>query len=128
MDRRGKGAMAALLPAALMLLAGCCGPRPPAVSPPIRYGGCVEQTLKAPLPAVHAAAVAALRKMDMPLLDDHADDVSGRLVSRRPDGAPVHIALEALGERYTRVTVRVDFDPEARHATQLLGRIRSGAE
>ena len=79
------------------------------------------------LPTAYKAAAAVLEDMALPLLEKRGDKVGGRLTSKLPDGRPVHVELEALGKRYTRVTVQVGYEGERRLASAILARIRRRA-
>ena len=113
------------------LLCGCCllqdsGAGLPPPGPPVYwYEGKLEQTLEARLADVHTASIRALEDISLPVIEDRADRISAHVRSAYPDSEPVVIDLAALGEHYTRVTVRVGLAGDRERAGYVLSRIRA---
>lgn len=59
------------------------------------------------VPTVHAAAVEAMKDLDLKLSEDKADKVSAHLESEFADGKHVWIDLESIPESRTSLTIRV---------------------
>ncbi len=117
------------LSALASILSGCCLPglgRGAEISgsPAIYYRGRLEQTLAAPLARVHEASIEALKDITLPIAEDRADKLTAHLTSRYPDGEPVRIDLEALGDTRTRATVRVGLTGDKDRASYVLSRIK----
>ena len=114
-----------LLAAALALLSGCAMLRPCEREKGIFYRGKLEQILKAPLARTHEATVQAIKERKLPVMEDSVNEISGRVRSRAADGEPILITLEALGDKYTRVQVRVGLVGDKKRATAFMKLIQT---
>jgi hypothetical protein len=59
------------------------------------------------VPAVHEAAVAGVKDLQLTLSEDRADKLSAHLESEFADRAHVWIDLESIADSRTRMTIRV---------------------
>lgn len=69
--------------------------------------GKLEEEVQDPVPTVHQAVVLGLKDLDLPIKEDKADKLTGRLESEFADGSHVWIHLDTLSESRTRITIRV---------------------
>ena len=114
-----------------MLLSGCSvigiGASVEA-GPELFYYGKLEQVLRAPLPEVHEASVRVIREMVSELIEERADSRSAHLSSKSPDGEPLWVDLEALGEEQTRITIRAGLSGDEDRERYILTRIKKRLE
>lgn len=77
------------------------------------------------VPDVHDAARSALGDLDLVVSEDRADALSGRLESEFADKAHVWIALDTVGERRTKITIRVGLTGDEVRSRKILDAIRA---
>ena len=71
------------------------------------------------VPTVHAAAVEAMKDLDLKLSEDKADKVSAHLESEFADGKHVWIDLESIPESRTSLTIRVGLTGDEARARRI---------
>jgi hypothetical protein len=84
------------------------------------YQGRLEQSVDASLEDTHAATVAALKELGLPVIPGES---KSQIESKYPDDAHVWIGLEFLGKQQTRVSVRVGLTGDKARATTIMDAI-----
>ena len=91
----------------------------------VYYRGRLRETLNAPLPQARKAAAGALEDLELPVLVDKADSLTGRLESRYADGKDVRIDLKAVVDTHTEVTIRVGTFGDKERAVAILHKMKN---
>ena len=86
--------------------------------------GKLTEELTYDVPAVHGAALIAMKKLGLTLSEDRADTLSAQMESEFADRAHVWIDLESVGESRTRVTVRVGLTGDEVRSRRILDTIK----
>lgn len=60
--------------------------------------GKITEELSYDVPAVHGAALTAMKELGLTLSEDRADTLSARMKSEFADRTPIWISLESMGE------------------------------
>ncbi|HYF01655.1 MAG TPA: DUF3568 family protein, partial [Planctomycetota bacterium] len=68
----------------------------------------VERTYAMPVDKVFDASLAAVKGMELRVVEDRRDALGGRIVAERADGRKVTVSLRSPREKTTNVDVRVD--------------------
>ena len=92
----------------------------------IYYSGRLEKTVSAPLADTYEAALAALEREELPVVERRRDALTGRITSRYADDKQVWIDLEAVDGGFTRVRIRVGVIGDEQRATRLMSAIEAG--
>lgn len=71
--------------------------------------GKLEDTLNASVPRVHQATIAALKELDLPIMEEKVDKITGQLESEFADGKNVWIGLESIRSSTTQIQIRVGY-------------------
>lgn len=71
------------------------------------YRGKMEESLDVPFSKAHAATIAALKDLKLPIKKDQKGGLKARIESQFPDGKYVWIKLRAVTDSSSKVTVRV---------------------
>ena len=69
--------------------------------------GKLQQDLSAPLDHVHKATLAGLKELELPVLIDRKDKLTGKVESEYADGKHVWIDTEYVTKSTTKISVRV---------------------
>ncbi len=69
--------------------------------------GQVEQTFDHSVPRVHRATLAALKELNMPVIEDKHDETSAKMKSVVASGEDVWIDISALSNTASKETIRV---------------------
>ena len=69
--------------------------------------GRLQQNLDASMDKLHNASVAALKKLNLPVIMDRKDKSRSKIESEYSDGKHVWIQLDYLTKSATRITIRV---------------------
>ncbi len=69
--------------------------------------GQVEETFNNPVPRVHEATLAALKDLNMPVIEDTHDSTSAKMKSVVASGEDVWIDISALSNTASKMTIRV---------------------
>lgn len=69
--------------------------------------GKLIEELSYDVPAVHGAALTAMKELGLMLSEDRADTLSAHMESEFADSTSIWISLESMGESRTRATIRV---------------------
>lgn len=86
--------------------------------------GKLTEELGYDVPAVHGAALDAMKKLGLTLLEDRVDRLSGHMESEFADRAHVWIDLEFVREFRTRVTIRVGLTGDEIRSRKILDTIK----
>ena len=86
--------------------------------------GKLTEELSYDVPAVHWAALTAMKELGLTLSEDRADTLSSHLESEFADRAHVWIDLESMGESRTRVTIRVGLTGDEVRSKKILETIK----
>ncbi len=85
--------------------------------------GQVEQTFSHSVPRVHEATLAALKELNMPVIEDNHDDTSAKMKSVVASGEDVWINISALSNTASKVTVRVGTMGDEGKSTAIINKI-----
>lgn len=86
--------------------------------------GKLEDEVQAPVPAVHEATVKALKDLNMPIVVDRADSLTGEVKSKLADGKDVTIELERETQKTTKVGIRVGMVGDEKQSLEILDQIK----
>lgn len=86
--------------------------------------GQLKDRLDATVPQVHQATVAALKDLDLSILEEKGDKLTAHVESEFSDGKHVWIAVEADGEDGARITIRVGMVGDEAKSRAILDAIR----
>jgi hypothetical protein len=86
--------------------------------------GKLEDEVQAPVPAVHQATVMALKELNMPIVVDRADSLTGEIKSKLADGKDVTIELERETQKTTKVGIRVGMVGDEKQSLEILDQIK----
>jgi hypothetical protein len=85
--------------------------------------GQVEQTFNNSVPQVHEATLAALKELNMPVVEDVHDETSAKMKSVVASGEEVWIDISALSNTASKVTLRVGTMGDEGKSTTILNTI-----
>jgi len=85
--------------------------------------GQVEQTFNNSVPHVHEATLAALKELNMPVVEDVHDETGAKMKSVVASGEDVWIDISALSNTASKVTVRVGTMGDEGKSTAILDTI-----
>ena len=88
------------------------------------YMGKLEDEVNAPAEDLHEAAISALKKLEMPLIKDQGDKLSGKIESRTADDRSVWIYVDSLTATRSKITIRVGLIGDEIRSNQILNAIR----
>ena len=86
--------------------------------------GKLTEELSYDVPAVHGAALTAMKELGLALSEDRADTLSAHMESEFADRAHVWIDLESMKESRTRVAIRVGLTGDEVRSRKILETIR----
>lgn len=86
--------------------------------------GKLTEELSYDVPAVHEAALTAMKELGLTLSEDRADTLSAHMESEFADRAHVWIDLDSMGEARTRVTIRVGLTGDEVRSRKILETIK----
>lgn len=86
--------------------------------------GKLTEELSYDVPAVHGAALTAMKELGLTLSEDRADTLSAHMESEFADHAHVWIDLESMGESRTRATIRVGLTGDEVRSRKILETIK----
>lgn len=86
--------------------------------------GKLEDEVQAPVPEVHEATVKALKDLNMPIVVDRADSLTGEVKSKLADGKDVTIELERETQKTTKVGIRVGMVGDEKQSLEILDQIK----
>lgn len=82
--------------------------------------GKLEDEVRSPVMKVYQAAIAGLKELEMPILENNADKLSAHVESAFSDDTSVWININSLSPNWSQLTIRVGwFGDEARSQTIL---------
>ena len=73
--------------------------------------------------AVHTATLAALKELELPVIEDKKDQMSAKIESRFADGKTVWIDIDAVTNDSSKVTIRVGTFGDEVRSRKILDRI-----
>ncbi len=114
-------ALAASLSGCVALMVGAAGGAAGAVY----IMGKLTEEVPYEVPIVHDAAKSALRDLDLTVSEDRADALSARLESEFADKSHVWIALDSVGDKRTKITIRVGLTGDETRSRKILERIQA---
>jgi len=86
----------------------------------IWYKGKLEDTIAAPLPAVHEAFVAGLNDLKIEPLKNKSDALQGKIEAKLANNETLWISLKSLNSSTTKATVRVGVFGDKEHSQRIL--------
>jgi RNase adaptor protein for sRNA GlmZ degradation len=86
--------------------------------------GKLTEEVSGDVPAVHGAALTAIKDLELKLSEDRADKLSAHMESEFADRAHVWIDLKSIGETRTRVTIRVGLTGDEVRSRKILDTIK----
>jgi len=89
------------------------------------YKGKLEDTISAPLPAVHEAFVAGLNDLKLEVLKNKSDSLEGKIEARLANNETVWINLRSLNASTTKATIRVGVFGDKEHSRRILEAARA---
>jgi len=88
------------------------------------YMGKLEDEVNAPVDDVHDAAIDGLKDLEMPILKDQGDKLSGKVESVTADDRNVWIYIDSLTPSRSKITIRVGYIGDEVRSQQILKAIR----
>ena len=88
------------------------------------YMGKLEDEVNAPVDDVHDAAIEGLKDLEMPVLKDQGDKLSGKVESVTADDRNVWIYIDSLTPSRSKITIRVGLIGDEVRSQQILKAIR----
>jgi len=85
--------------------------------------GKLQQDLNASLDRAHSAATASLKKLELPVIVDRKDKLSGKLESEYADGKHVWIDLDYVTKTMTKIEVRVGTLGDEQRSREILNEV-----
>ena len=113
-------ALALLCSGCLTLAVGAAG----GVAGAVYVMGKLQDELNHPLHAVHEAALAGIKDLDLPVLQDKEDKLTAQLESEFADGKHVWIDLDTVADSHTRITIRVGLAGDEVRSRKILDAIK----
>ena len=87
--------------------------------------GRLRQELKQSLVQTYTATISGLKKMDLPIILERKDALTGRIESKFADGTNVWIDIEHLAENSSRLTIRVGVLGDHERSDKIMESVRS---
>ncbi|MGD0885014.1 MAG: DUF3568 family protein [Thermodesulfovibrionales bacterium] len=69
--------------------------------------GQLNEDLNAPVSKVYDASLAALKELELPIIEDNHDSLSAKIKSKFADGDDVWIQIESVTAESSKITLRV---------------------
>ena len=88
------------------------------------YMGKLEDEVNAPVDDVHDATLDGLKDLEMPVLKDQGDKLSGKVESVTADDRNVWIYIDSLTTSRSKITIRVGLVGDEVRSQQILKAIR----
>lgn len=85
--------------------------------------GKLQQDLNAPLDRVQKASLAALKKLELPILIDKKDKLTGKIESEYADGKRVWIDTDYVTKETTKISIRVGTLGDEKRSREILDTI-----
>ncbi len=85
--------------------------------------GKLQQNLNAPLDRVHNASLTALKKLELPVMTDRKDKLTGKIESAYADGKRVWIDTEYVTKETTKISIRVGTLGDEKRSHEILDMI-----
>lgn len=85
--------------------------------------GNLEETMSYSTPAVHSAALAALRDLKVPIVKDEHDQLNAKIESRFADNTTIWISIDAISNTSSKLTIRVGTFGEENRSRMILERV-----
>lgn len=110
---------------ALTLIAGCGAPWQCPCERAVFYGGKLDQIVNVSLASTYEAGIHVLEDLELPIVEESLDELSGRVASRMKHGEPILITLDAMGDSHTRVRIRVGMEGDKERAAAFMDLIET---
>jgi hypothetical protein len=88
------------------------------------YMGKLEDEVNGSVPKVRHATVAGLKKLEMPIIKDQGDKLSGKVESVTADDQKVWISIDSLAPSRSKVSIRVGYLGNEARSRRILQAIR----
>lgn len=88
------------------------------------YMGKLEDEINAPVDDVHEATIKGLKNLEMPILKDQGDKLSGKVESVTADDRTVWIYIDSVALKRSKITIRVGLIGDEVRSQQILTAIR----
>ncbi|NIO04765.1 MAG: DUF3568 family protein [Proteobacteria bacterium] len=76
--------------------------------------GKLQEEVNVPLPRLHRATLAALKDLQLPVIEEKSDQLTAKVKSQFADGKNVWIDIRAITEASSKITIRVGFHDKSR--------------
>lgn len=86
--------------------------------------GQLKEDLSVSVATAHTASIAALKELNLPIIEDSFDKLTAKTKSRFADGSDVWIDIEYITLESSRVTIRVGILGDEPKARQILDAIQ----
>jgi len=89
--------------------------------------GKLEDELNGSVPKVRRATAAGLKKLEMPIIRDQGDKLSGKVESITADDTKVWIYIDSLSTTRSKISIRVGYLGDEARSRRILEAIRGPA-
>lgn len=86
--------------------------------------GKLQQDVNASVEKVHRAAIAALKKLELPVITDKKDTMTARIESQYVDGKHVWIDIDYTSQTSTKLSIRVGTLGDEVRSREILDQIK----
>jgi TolA-binding protein len=86
--------------------------------------GKLQEEVTHPVPTVHQAAVKGLQDLQLPILENKADQLTARLESHLADDRRIWMNLEAVDKERTLLTIRVGLMGDEAQSRRILEAVK----
>jgi hypothetical protein len=87
--------------------------------------GQLKEDFSVSVATAHTASVAALKELNLPIIEDNFDKLTAKMKSRFADGNDVWIDIEYITLESSKLTIRVGILGDERKARQILDAIHN---
>ncbi len=87
--------------------------------------GDLKDKIDRPVRDVHAATIAALHQLALPIYEHQAERSSARLHSEYSDDKDIWINIESISTRTSKISIRVGLTGNQRRSVQILDAIKA---
>jgi uncharacterized protein YceK len=87
--------------------------------------GQLNEDMNAPVSNVYDASLAALKELDLPIIEDNHDTLSAKIKSKFADGDDVWIQIESLSAESSKITIRVGIMGDEYKSRKIINAIHS---
>lgn len=87
--------------------------------------GKLEAQLDAPVQQVHQATINGLKSLDLPIKEEKADKLTGRVLSETAAEKAITVDIESVSERRSELTIRVGTFGDEAQSRKILEAIKA---